>query len=116
MKYLCLLYADESQSPAPGSPEMNAILEAYGKFFEEVTGAGVMAGGDPVEPSANAVTVRERSGSVQTTAGPYSPEGEQIIGYYIFECPSAEEAVKWAAKIPAAKQGAVEVRPILVQG
>jgi hypothetical protein len=55
---------------------MNQILEAYGNFFGEVTAAGVMAGGDPVEASSSAVTVREREGSTQTTPGPYSPGGE----------------------------------------
>lgn len=115
MKYLCLLYSDETQSPPPGSPEMNQILEAYGNFFGEVTAAGVMAGGDPVEASSSAVTVREREGSTQTTPGPYSPGGEQVIGFYIFECASRDEAVKWAARIPAAKYGAIEVRPILKQ-
>ena len=115
MKYLCLLYSDETQSPPPGSPEMNQILEAYGSFFGEVTAAGVMAGGDPVEASSSAVTVREREGSTQTAPGPYSPGGEQVIGFYIFECASKDEAVKWAAKIPAARYGAIEVRPILKQ-
>jgi hypothetical protein len=116
MKYLYLLYADESKTPAPGSPEMSQILEAYGKFFEEVTAAKVMTGGDPVQRSDTANTVRVRNGATQRTPGPHSPGGEQVIGYYVLECASDDEAAAYAAKIPAAAQGAVEVRPILDQG
>jgi len=115
MKYLALLYADESKTPAPGSPEVNQILEAYGQFFQEITPTGVMTGGDPVQVSSTSTTVRAHNGSVERTPGPFSPGGEQIIGFYLFECASDNEAIGWAAKIPAAKYGAVELRPILVQ-
>ncbi len=113
MKYLALLYADESKTPDPDSPEMNQRLEAYGQFFQEITSAGVMTGGDPVQVSSTSTTVRAHNGSVERTAGPFSPGGEQVIGFYLFECASDDEAIGWAAKIPAAKYGAVEVRPIL---
>jgi hypothetical protein len=115
MKYLALLYADESQTPPPGSPEMNQILEAYGTFFQEITPTGVMVGGDPVQVSSTSTTVRARNGAVERTAGPFAPGGDQVIGFYLFECSSDDEAIGWAAKIPAAAYGAVEVRPILVQ-
>jgi hypothetical protein len=115
MKYLALLYADESKTPPPGSPEMNQILEAYGQFFQEITPTGVMVGGDPVQASSTSTTVRNRNGSVERTPGPFSPTGDQVIGFYLFECASDDEAIGWAAKIPAAQSGAVEVRPILVQ-
>jgi|SRR5437588_4597572 len=117
MKYLYLLYADETKRPAPESPEMAATLDAYGHFYEEVTGAGVMTGGDPVQPSATSTTVRVNDGAVQTTAGPHSPGGEQIIGFYVLDCATEDEAVAWGAKIPVASMGmgAVEVRPILDQ-
>ena len=116
MKYLYLLYSDESKAPAPGSPEMNQLLDAYGRFFEEVTAAGVMTGGDPVQRSDTANTVRVRDGAAHRTPGPYSPGGEQVIGFCVLECASDDEAAAYAAKIPAAAQGAVEVRPILDQG
>jgi hypothetical protein len=116
MKYLALLYADESKTPPPGSPEMNQILEAYGKFFQEITPTGVMVGGDPVQASSTSTTVRTRDGAVERTAGPFAAGGDQVIGFYLFECSSDDEAIGWAAKIPAAAYGAVEVRPILVQG
>ncbi len=113
MKYLALLYADESKTPAPGSTEMNERLAAYGQFFEEITPTGVMTGGDPVQVSSTSTTVRAHNGSVERTPGPFSPGREQVIGFYLFECKSDDEAIGWATKIPAAKYGAVEVRPIL---
>jgi hypothetical protein len=116
MKYLYLLYADESGAPTPGSPDMNQLLDAYGKFFQEVSAADVLRGGDPVQPSATATTVRVRDGATRRAPGPHSPEGEQVIGYYVLECASDDEAAAYAARIPAAAHGAVEVRPILDQG
>jgi hypothetical protein len=113
MKYLFLLYADESRTPAPDSAEMQTQQAAYGAFYEEVAGAGVMKGGDPVHGSAQARVVRSRNGSVDATSGPFSPGGEQIIGFYVLDVASEDEAVKYAAKIPAASVGAVEVRQIL---
>lgn len=113
MKYLYLLYADESQLPAPDSPEMGAQQAAYGAFYEEVSSAGVMKAGDPVHASAASQTVRSRGGVVDSRPGPVSPGGQQVIGFYVLDVASEEEAVSYAAKIPAALHGAVEVRPIL---
>ena len=113
MKYLFLLYADESQMPAPGSPELNQQLAAYAAFYDEAAGAGVFSAGDPIHASSAAKTVRTRAGSVDSQAGPFSAGGDQIIGFYVLDVASEEEAVTYASKIPAASVGAVEVRPIL---
>ena len=114
MKYLFLLYADESRFPAPGTPELQAQLEAYGAFFEEVDGRGQFQAGDPVQPSSAATTVTVREGRTSASDGPASPGGEQIIGFYVLEVADADEAVALAARIPAAAHGRVEARPILV--
>ena len=114
MKYLFLLYADESGFPAPGSPELQAELEAYGAFFQEVDGRGQFQAGDPVQPSSAATTVTVRDGRATASDGPASPGGEQIIGFYVLDVSGHEEAVELAAKIPAAAHGRVEARPILV--
>jgi hypothetical protein len=114
MKYLFLLYADESGFPAPGSPEAQAQLEAYGAFFNEVDGRGLFQAGDPVQPSATATTVTVRDGQTATEQGPASAGGEQIIGFYVLDVSGPDEAVEVAAKIPAASYGRVEARPILV--
>ena len=114
MKYLFLLYTDENGGPAPDSPEAQAEFAEYGAFFEEVNGAGQFVSGDPVQPSATAKTVAVRGGSASTATGPARPEGEQIIGFYVLDVAGEDEAVGLAAKIPAARHGRVEARPILV--
>ena len=114
MKYLLLLYADESGFPAPGSPEATAQYEAYGAFFQHVDGRGLFQAGDPVQPSSAATTVTVRDGATATSAGPAIPGGEQIIGFYVLDVGGPDEAVELAARIPAAAHGRVEARPILV--
>ena len=113
MKYLFLLYADESRMPAPGSAEMHQQVDAYDRYYKEVSERGLFRTGDPVQPSATATTVRVRNGSAQQSAGPAVPGGDQIIGFYVLDCKDPGEAVTYAARIPAAATGSVEVRPIL---
>ena len=112
-KYLYLLYADEAKLPRPGSPQFDDQNDAYGRYYEEVSGKGLFQSGDPVQPSAAATTVRVRDGAMRASAGPVAPDGEQIIGFYVLDCKDHDEAVAYAAKVPAASVGAVEVRPIL---
>jgi hypothetical protein len=112
VKYLYLLYADESKAPAPGSPDFDRQNEAYGRYFEEVSGRGLIKSGDPVQPSSTATTVRVRDGTTQSSSGPFSTGAEQLIGFYVMDCKDADEAVAYAARVPAASVGAVEVRPI----
>lgn len=112
MKYLFLLYADESAAPAPGSPDLELQVAAYGRYYEEVSGRGLFQSGDPVQPSRTATTVRVRDGAPQTATGPFVPGKDQVIGFYVLDCKDGDEAVTYAAKIPAASHGAVEVRPI----
>ena len=114
MKYLALLYGDQSKGPAPGTPEMDKMLEGYNNFFAEVSGNGVLQSGDPVQGPDAASTVRVRDGVSKATSGPFASGAEQVIGYYVLDCADQAEAEKYAAKIPAASSGAVEVRPILV--
>jgi hypothetical protein len=111
-KYLFLLWQDLSQGPAPGTPEADREFAAYGTMFEEANKAGVFQGGDPVQPVAQ--TVRVRNGSTESTKGGFSSTSEQPIGYYVLDCKDEADAAAWAAKIPAAARGAIEVRPILV--
>jgi hypothetical protein len=114
MKYLFLLYADETGFPPQDSPEAQAVFAAYGAFFEEVNASGAFQAGDPVQPSATARTVTVRDGEASAVDGPAAPGGEQIVGFYVLEVADEAEAVELAAKIPAAGHGRVEARPILV--
>jgi len=113
MKYLFLLYADESAGPRPGSPELDAQAAAYGRYYQEVSERGLFQSGDPVQPSPSATTVRVRDGLARADAGPFAPGQDQLVGFYVLDCKDNEEAVTYAAKVPAASHGAVEVRPIL---
>ena len=112
-KYLYLLYADESKLPPPDSPQFQQQEAAFGRYYEEISGRGMFKAGDPVQPSKTATTVRVRNGSTRTATGPFSASGEQIIGFYVVDAKSKDEAVAYAAKIPSASVGAIEVRPIV---
>jgi hypothetical protein len=113
MKYLYLLYADESKMPPPGSLEMQQQGEAFDGYYKEVSQKGLFQSGDPVQPSSTATTVRVRNGSTQASPGPGGNGGDQIVGFYVMDCKDQDEAVTYAAKVPIASVGAVEVRPIL---
>ena len=112
MKYLYLLYADESKMAAPGSPQFDAQNEAFNKYFAEIDGKGMFKSGDPVQPSKSSKTVRVRNGSTEASAGPFAHSGDQVVGFYVVEAKDLDEAVEYAAKCPAAHVGAVEVRPV----
>ena len=115
MKFLYLLYADESKMPAPESPQMQQQQAAFGAYYEELSGKGMFKGGDPVQPSKTATTVRVRNGSTKTASGPATTGSEQIIGFYVVEAKNQAEAIAYAAKVPSAAVGSIEVRPIVGQ-
>lgn len=112
MKYLFLLWQDESKAPAPGTPEMGAQLAAYGAVNEAAISAGILQGGDPLQSSSTGQTVRVRNGSTEATPGAFASGPEQPVGFYLFDCKDDADAAEWAAKIPAAATGAIEVRAI----
>ncbi len=111
MKYLYLLYADESKMPAPGSAQFNAQNDAYNTYYEEIKDR--FKAGDPVQGSRTSKTVRVRNSRTEATSGPFTHTGDQLIGFYVVEAEDHDEAVKLAARCPAAHVGAVEVRPIV---
>jgi hypothetical protein len=112
-KFLYLLYADESKMPPPDSPQMQQQEAAFGKYYEEISGRGMFKAGDPVQPSKTATTVRVRNGSTKTSPGPATPGSDQIIGFYVIEAKNQDEAIAYAAKVPSAAVGSIEVRPII---
>ena len=112
MKYLFLLWQDESKAPAPGTPAFDAQMAAYNAVQQEMIGAGVIQGGDPLQPSGTGQTVRVRNASTEASPGTFSSSTEQLIGFYTLDCKDDADAASWAAKIPAASTGAIEVRPV----
>jgi hypothetical protein len=111
MKYLCTIYGDEAQMSNATPEQMNEMLEAYGAFGREA--GDVILGGEGLQPTSTATTVRVRDGERMLTDGPFAETKEQLGGFYLLECNSLDEAIEWAAKIPGAAFGSVEVRPVM---
>ncbi len=112
MKYLALIYADETRWDAFSDAERARAYERYGAFADAARDAGVLVGGEELAPTRSATTVRLSNGETVVTDGPYAETKEALGGYFILECASMDEALDWAARIPGAEHGAVEVRPI----
>src|SRR6266446_7420872 len=85
VKYLYLLYADESKMPAPGTPAFNAQNDAFNNYFEEINSKGLFKAGDPVQASKTSKTVRVRNGHTEATSGPFVKTGDQLVGFYVIE-------------------------------
>jgi hypothetical protein len=108
MQYLLLIYDNDKRYTGGYSPEEMAEYRAFGKEF-----AGAIKGGNALLPTSSARTVRIRDGKQLTTDGPFAETKEQLAGYYLVEAGSQEEAVRIAARIPGARFGSIEVRPIM---
>ena len=112
MKFLALIYSEEGAWDNASEEDRREMYARYGAFAEDGRKAGVVIRGDELASTSSATTVRIRDGQTDVTDGPYAEVKEALGGYFILECASIEEAVDWAAKIPAALHGAIEVRPI----
>jgi len=113
MKYLALIYDTEGAGPAPGTPEFDAYMERWFAADQAFKDAGVLVGGEALEPSSTATRVRVRGGKTETMDGPFAETKEQLGGYYVFDCEDLDEALEYAAMIPVGETGTVEVRPIM---
>src|SRR5689334_1853234 len=113
MKFLALIYNDESLYVDASPADIGALFEAHGKFGQDASEAGVFLGGEGLQPIATATTVRVRDDERMLTDGPYAETKEQLGGYYLLECKDLDDALNWAARIPEAKTGAIEVRPVM---
>jgi hypothetical protein len=113
MKFLLLLYGDESQWADATPEEISKMMEDYQAYDGEIQGAGVLVAGEGLEPSSAATTVRVRDGEPVLSDGPFAETREQLGGFYLLDCADLDEALRWASKLPAALDGSVEVRPVL---
>jgi hypothetical protein len=111
MKYLCLICAETVMEQMPEA-DAEKHFEEYRVFTEDIKRNGHFIGCNRLEPPGAAATVRVRNGKVSTTDGPYAETKEQLGGYYLIQARDLNEAIQVAAKIPAARFGCVEVRPI----
>ena len=113
MKYALLIYADEKAWESVPHDQRHAIYEEYEKFANELVERGVMRGGDQLADSPAATTVRARDGQQLVTDGPFAETKEQLGGYLLIDAESLDEAIEIAARIPTARDGTIEVRPIV---
>jgi hypothetical protein len=111
MRYLLLIYTPEATQP-PSPEAMEAETKAYGAFTADIRERGLMEAGEALEPTSTATTVRVQDGRTVTTDGPYAETKEALGGFYLVNARDLDEAIEIAARIPAAKRGAIEVRPI----
>jgi hypothetical protein len=111
MRFLALIYSDESAWEGLDDDSREAMYERYRAFSEEAGAAGKLAGGAEVQPSRAATTVRVRGGETMVSDGPFTETKEALGGFFVLNCESLDEAVALAARIPGAEHGAVEVRP-----
>jgi hypothetical protein len=118
MKYMCLLYSAPASGPEPkpGTPEFDAMMAPWNKVTNVFIKDGVMGGGDALMPPEMATRVRIRNGKTETMDGPYAETKEQLGGYYILDCADLDSAIRYAAMIPTATEGTVEVRPVMDMG
>ena len=114
-RYAVLIYWPEADQPEWGSPEFQKLAESYAAFTDEIAKAGVMKASEGLQPTSTATTVRVRDGKTLTTDGPFAETREQLGGVWVFECKDLDEAISWAAKIPQAQNGSVEIRPLWQQ-
>ena len=116
MKYLCLIYDNEGGAAGMTREQGEALMGEYFAFTEAIKKSGHYVGGNALKPVSTATTVRLRQGKLSTTDGPFAETKEQLGGYYLIEAKDLNDAIKVAAKIPSARHGSIEVRPIMVFG
>ncbi len=113
MQYLIMVYESDAAFHHRTGENKAAYWGAWKAYTEALRKAGVMTGGHGLQPPLSATTVRVKGDARTVQDGPYAEAKEQLGGYYILDVPSLDAALDWAARCPAAADGAVEVRPVL---
>ena len=114
-RYAVLLYWPESETPGYGTPAFKQMADAFATFKGDIGTTGVMTSSEGLQPTSSATTVRVREGKTLTIDGPFAETREQLGGVWLFECKDLDEAITWAAKIPQAQTGSIEIRPLWQQ-
>ncbi|HEX5528498.1 MAG TPA: YciI family protein, partial [Methylomirabilota bacterium] len=112
MRYLCLIYSDENAPEVPGVSDWDTMMKTHGAFSEEAGPAGVILGGEALQPTSTATTIRDQDGQQVITDGPFAETKEQLGGFFLIEAKDIDEACAVAARFPPARLGTVEVRPV----
>jgi hypothetical protein len=114
MQYALLIYDDESAWAKLSEQESGALMGEYGTYTQALRDSGAFRAGEALQSTQTATTVRVRDGETVTTDGPFAETKEQFGGFYLIEAESLDQALEWAAKIPSARVGSIEVRPVMV--
>ena len=114
MKYVCLIYDDEKVWETMTPEESGAMMGEYFAFTKDIQDKGSYRAGEALQPIATSTTVRVRNGQFQTTDGPFAETREQLGGFYLVDAANLDEAIAIAARIPSARTGSIEVRPVVV--
>ncbi|MGB7244677.1 MAG: YciI family protein [Sulfitobacter sp.] len=113
MKYMLLIYNDPAQEPAYGTPEFEQMMGGYFSANEQMKADGVLCEGEGLQGIETATSLRIKSGKIETMDGPFAETREHLGGYYVVDVPDLDAALKYAALIPSAKFGTIEVRPLM---
>lgn len=116
MQFMCLIYSAPNTGPQPGSPEFGPFMKGYMDFTQKIKDDGKFVAGDALQGVETATTVSVRGGKAETMDGPFAETKEQLGGYYLLDCDDIDEALKYAAMIPTAETGRIEVRPVMIYG
>ena len=113
MRYVCLIYDDEKKLGTMSKEEANSFMGAYFQFTEEIKKSGNYVAGEALQPIQSSTSLRHRAGKLSTTDGPFMETKEQLGGFYLIEAKDLNDAIQVAARIPSARLGAIEVRPVV---
>lgn len=116
MQYLLLIHEREADQSGRSETEHKAIFQEYMTFTKDINQSGHFRAGNALQPIATATTIRVRDGKTLTTDGPFAETREQLGGYYLVEAKNLDEAAAIAARIPSARYGSIEIRPVRVYG
>jgi hypothetical protein len=113
MRYALLIYANEQDWASQTEEQSQAVNQEYMAFTKDIIDRGLMKGGEALQSTASATTVRVRDGETLTTDGPFAETKEQLGGFYVVEAKDLDEAIEIAARIPDVRGGSIEVRPVM---
>jgi hypothetical protein len=113
MRYALLIYANEQEWAAQSEEQAQAVNQEYLAFTKDIIDRGLMKGGEALQATATATTVRVRDGDTLTTDGPFAETKDQLGGFYLVDCKDLDEAIELAARIPDARRGSIEIRPVM---
>jgi hypothetical protein len=113
MKYMILIYNDPALEPAYGTPEFDAMMGGFFAANQKMAGDGVLVSGEGLQGTETATSLRIRGGKVETMDGPFAETKEHLGGYYVVDVPDLDAALKYAALLPSASFGTIEVRPLM---